>query len=44
MSRNLSTQGEIKQLVVELTGTLHEFRRSYDDFYRFSSYGGCFEL
>jgi len=37
-------RGEIKQLVVEWTGMLVEFRHSYDDFDCFNSYGGRSEL
>jgi hypothetical protein len=36
--------GEIKRLVVEWTGTLVEFRHSYDDLDPFMSYGGRLEL
>jgi len=37
-------RGEIKWLVVEWTGTLVEFRHSYNDFDRFISNGGRLEL
>jgi len=42
--RTYLLRGEIKWLVVEWTGTLVEFRQSYDDFARFISYSSHLEL
>jgi len=42
--RPYQLRGEMKQLVVQWTGTLDEFHHNYDDFYHFNSYGGCVGL